>query len=245
MEHVQGKVVLITGASSGIGAQTARVLAANGAKVVLSARREDRLKELAAEIGESAAYLKSDVSSFSDMQALAALAEQKYGKIDALFANAGIMPAGNLSELKTDDWARMVQINIMGVLNAMAAFLPAFIEQKSGHIVVTSSVAGTRPVPGNAVYCGTKHFVRAMLDSFRQESVAEGTNIRTTTVFPGAIKTELLNTVAPSETKKAVEAFYENVGLDPSAIANAVLYALSQPDEVDVSELTVRPAKEA
>lgn len=244
MNNIQDKVVIITGASSGIGAETAKVLAQNGTKVVLSARREDRLKALVAEIGENAAYLTSDVSSLSDMQALASFAKQKFGRVDALFANAGIMPAGNMSELKTDDWARMVDINIMGVLNAMAAVLPAFIAQKSGHIIVTSSVADTRSVPGNAVYCGTKHFVRAMLDSFRQECVAEGTNIRTTTIFPGAIKTELLNTVAPSPVKTAVEEFYENVGLAPSAIAGAVLYALSQPDEVDISDLTVRPAKE-
>lgn len=245
MKHIDKKVVIITGASSGIGAETAKVLAINGAKVVLSARREDRLKALAKEIGENAAYLKSDVSSLTDLQALAAFAKHQFGKVDALFANAGIMPAGNMSELKTDDWAHMVEINIMGVLNSIAAVLPQFIAQKSGHIVVTSSVAGTRPVPGNAVYCGTKHFVRAMLDSFRQECVAEGNNIRTTTIFPGAIKTELLNTVAPSATKTMVEEFYKNVGIQSSAIANAVLYALSQPDEVDVSEITVRPAKEA
>lgn len=245
MKHIDKKVVIITGASSGIGAETAKVLAINGAKVVLSARREDRLKALAKEIGENAAYLKSDVSSLTDMQALAAFAKHQFGKVDALFANAGIMPAGNMSELKTDNWAHMVEINIMGVLNSIAAVLPQFIAQKSGHIVVTSSVAGTRPVPGNAVYCGTKHFVRAMLDSFRQECVAEGNNIRTTTIFPGAIKTELLNTVAPSATKTMVEEFYKNVGIQSSAIANAVLYALSQPDEVDVSEITVRPAKEA
>ena len=245
MNNRGGKVWGITGASAGIGAEKARGHAASGAKVVLSARREERLRELAAEIGENAAYLRSDVSSLADMQALAAFARQKYGKIDALFANAGIMPAGNMSELKTDDWARMVGINVMGVLNSMAAVLPEFIAQKGGHIVVTSSVAGTRSVPGNAVYCGTKHFVRAMLDSVRQEAVSEGTNIRTTAVFPGAIKTELLNTVAPSETKQAIEAFYARVGLAPSAVANAVLYALSQPEEVDVSELTVRPAREA
>lgn len=245
MKYIDKKVVIITGASSGIGAETAKMLAVNGAKVVLSARREDRLKALAKEIGENAAYLKSDVSSLTDMQALAAFAKHQFGKVDALFANAGIMPAGNMSELKTDDWAHMVEINIMGVLNSIAAVLPQFIAQKSGHIVVTSSVAGTRPVPGNAVYCGTKHFVRAMLDSFRQECVAEGNNIRTTTIFPGAIKTELLNTVAPSATKTMIEEFYKNVGIQSSVIANAVLYALSQPDEVDVSEITVRPAKEA
>ena len=149
-----------------------------------------------------------------------------------------------MSELKVDDWMKMVDINIKGVLNAMAAVLPEFIAQKSGHIIVTSSVAGTRSVPGNAVYCGTKHFVRAMLDSFRTESVTEGTHIRTTTIYPGAIQTELLNTIAPSETKSMVEEFYRNVGLQPDAIANAVLYVISQPDNVDVSDLIMRPTLE-
>ena len=127
----------------------------------------------------------------------------------------------------------------------MAAVLPEFTAQKGGHILGTSSVAGTRSVPGNAVYCGTKHFVRAMLDSFRSESVMEGTNIRTTTIYPGAIKTELLNTIAPSKTKEQVEAFYQDVGLEADAIANAVLFALSQPENVDVSDLVVRPSRES
>ncbi len=245
MQNIKNKVVIITGASSGIGAETARVLAKNGAKVVLSARREDRLKELADEIGENAAYLKSDVSNAEDMQALVRLAKERFGKVDALFANAGIMPGGNMSELKIKDWTRMVNINILGVLNSMAAVLPEFITQKSGHIIVTSSAAGTRSVPGNAVYCGTKHFVRAMLDSFRMEAVAEGTNIHATTIYPGAVKTELLNTIAPSETKAMVEKFYEDAGLTPDVIANAVLYAISQPDNVNVSDLVVRPSKEA
>lgn len=138
----------------------------------------------------------------------------------------------------------MIDINIKGVLNAMAAVLPEFIAQKAGHIIVTSSVAGTKSVPGNAVYCGTKHFVRAMLDSFRTESVMEETNIRTTILYPGAIKTELLNTIAPSKTKSMVEEFYKNVGLKPEAIANAVLYAISQPDNLDVSDLVLRSSKE-
>lgn len=244
MKNIENKVVIITGASSGIGEETARVLAQNGAKVVLSARREDRLQRLAEEIGENAVYLKSDVSNPDDMAALVRLAKDKFGHVDVLFANAGIMPAGNMSELKVKDWMGMVDINIKGVLYSMAAVLPEFIAQKSGHIIATSSVAGTKSVPGNAVYSGTKHFVRAMIDSFRTESVMEGTNIRTTIIYPGAIKTELLNTIAPSETKSMVEAFYENVGLEPNAIANAVLYAVSQPGNVDVSDLIVRPAKE-
>lgn len=245
MNHVENKVVLITGASSGIGQATARVLVENGAKVVLGARRADRLQALAEELGENAAWLQADVTNLADMQALAALAKEKFGHVDALFANAGIMPGSNMTECKVDDWRRMVEINIMGVLDAMAAVLPEFAAQKSGQIIVTSSAAGTRSVPGNAVYCGTKHFVRAMLDSFRMEAVSEGSRIRATTIYPGAVKTELLNTVAPSETKKMVEQFYEAAAMTPDVIANAVLYALSQPDNVDVSDIVVRSDKEA
>ncbi len=244
MQNVENKVIIITGASSGIGEETAKTLAANGAKVVLSARRKDRLKKLASEIGENAVYLKSDVADRDDMAALVKLAKERFGKVDAVFANAGIMPAGNMSQLKVNDWEAMVEINIKGVLNTMAAVLPEFTAQKSGHIIVTSSMAGTKSVPGNAVYCGTKHFVRAMLDSFHSESVMEGTHIRTTTIYPGAIKTELLNAVAESETKDRVSRFYENFGLTPDAIANAVLYAISQPDNVDISDLVVRPTME-
>lgn len=244
MQNVENKVIIITGASSGIGEETAKTLAANGAKVVLSARRKDRLKKLASEIGENAVYLKSDVVDRDDMAALVKLAKERFGKVDAVFANAGIMPAGNMSQLKVNDWEAMVEINIKGVLNTMAAVLPEFTAQKSGHIIVTSSMAGTKSVPGNAVYCGTKHFVRAMLDSFHSESVMEGTHIRTTTIYPGAIKTELLNAVAESETKDRVSRFYENFGLTPDAIANAVLYAISQPDNVDISDLVVRPTME-
>lgn len=245
MSNIENKVVIITGASSGIGEETAKVLAQNGAKVVLIARREERLKKLASEIGENAIYLKADVSNSDDMKAAVTLSKETFGKVDALFANAGVMPAGNMSELKVDDWMSMVNINIIGVLQSMAAVLPEFIAQKSGHIIVTSSAAGTRSVPGNAVYCGTKHFVRAMLDSFRMETVMEGTNIHATTIYPGAVKTELLNSIAPSETKTMVEKFYEDAGLTPDAIANAVLYALSQPEDVNVSDLVIRPSKEA
>ena len=245
MKNIENKVVIITGASSGIGAETARVLAENGAKVVLSARREKRLKKLAEEIGENAVYLKSDVSNAEDMQALVKLAKEKFGKVDALFANAGIMPGGNMSELKVKDWMGMVNINIVGVLNSMAAVLPEFIAQKSGHIIATSLTAGLRSVPGKTVSWGTKNFVRALLDSFRMEGGTEGTNIHATTIYPGAVKTELLNTIAPSETKAMVEKFYEDAGITPDVIANAVLYAISQPDNVNVSDLVVRPSKEA
>lgn len=247
MEQLAGKVVLITGASSGIGEATARRLVEQGAKVVLSARRKERLEALAAQLGaEQVAFLTSDVTRREDMEALVSLARERFGKVDALFANAGVMPAGNLnlSELKVEDWTAMVEVNIKGVLYAMAAVLPEMIAQKRGHILVTSSVAGTRAVPGNAVYCGTKHFVRALLESFRAEAVLEGTNLRTTILYPGAVQTELLHTIAPSETKTAVEAFYQAVGLAPEVIAEAVCYALAQPENVDVSDLVVRPSRE-
>ena len=245
MSNIEEKVVIITGASSGIGEETAKVLAQNGAKVVLIARREDRLKKLANEIGDNAIYVKADVSNGDEMKAAVTLAKETFGKVDTIFANAGVMPAGNMSELKIEDWISMVNVNIIGVLQSMAAVLPEFIAQKSGHIIVTSSAAGIRSVPGNAVYCGTKHFVRAMLDSFRMETVMEGTNIHATTIYPGAVKTELLDSIAPSETKAMVEKFYEEAGMTPDVIANAVLYALSQPDNVNVSDLVVRPSQEA
>ncbi|WP_316862051.1 SDR family oxidoreductase [uncultured Cohaesibacter sp.] len=244
MQNVESKVFIITGASSGIGEETAKVLAKNGAKVVLSARRESRLKDVAATIGKNATYLKSDVADADSMKEIVALAKSKFGKVDAVFANAGIMPGSRMSELKVGDWMGMIDINIKGVLNTISSVLPEFIAQKSGHIVVNSSIAGTKCVPGNAIYCGTKHFVRAMLDSFRTESVMEGTNIRTTLIYPGAIRTELLNTIAPSDTKTIVEEFYRNVALKPDAIANAVLYAVSQPQNVDVSDLVVRSINE-
>lgn len=246
MAALNGKVVIITGASSGIGEATARALVAAGARVVLGARRESRLSALVDELGEGNAVAReADVTSFSDMRALVELAVDSFGRADAMFANAGIMPAGAMSELKLDDWMSMVDVNVKGVLNAMAAALPVFLSQKHGHIVVTSSCAGLRAVPGNAVYAGTKHFVRAMLDSFRMEAASERSGIRTTLVYPGAIKTELLDAVAPSQTKDAVEKFYEEVGLEPAVIADAVVYALSQPDNVDVSDLVVRPSLEA
>lgn len=150
MQNIENKVVIITGASSGIGEETARVLAKNGAKIVLGARRKEKLQKLSDEIGRNVVCLKSDVTRIEDMQSLVALAKEKFGKVDVLFANAGIMPGSNLSDLKVNDWMNMIDVNIKGVLNGMAAVLPEFLSQKSGHIIVTSSVAGTKSVPGNA-----------------------------------------------------------------------------------------------
>lgn len=246
MGNVEGKVVIITGASSGIGAQTAKTLVKAGAKVVLCATREDQLAQVAAELGEeNAAWLVSDVTKLEDMQALVTLAKEKFGRVDAMYANAGIMPAGPMSAMDTDGWMAQVDVNIKGVLNSMAAVLPDFCAQKSGHIIVTSSLAGTTLVPFNAVYCGTKHFVRAMLSSFRTESVQEGTNIRTTLIYPGKIATNLLDTAAEGPGKEMAKQAYAAEAIPADAIASAVLYTISQPDSVDVSDIIVRPSAEA
>lgn len=246
MENVENKVVIITGASSGIGEETAKVLAENGAKVVLSARREDRLQKLVQEIGEDkAAYLKSDVTNLEDMKNLVSLAKEKFGHVDVLFANAGVMPVSSMSQNEVKQWNMMIDVNIRGILYAMSAVLPEFINQKKGQIIATSSVAGTRPVPGNAVYAGTKYFVKGFMESFREESIQEGNHIRTTVLYPGAINTELLNAITSDNLKHAVEDIYAKVGISPEAVAKAVLYAVSQPDDVDISDLIVRPSLEA
>ncbi len=244
MNDIKDKVILITGASSGIGKATAELLVKKGAKVALSARREDRLIQLKEKLGNNAIYLKSDVTDPHSLKELVALTKKTFGKVDVLFANAGIMPASNLSQLKVDDWMKMVDINVKGVLNSIAAVLPEFIEQKEGHIIATSSSAGISPVPGNAVYTGTKFFLRGLFEAFRSESALENNHIRSTVLYPGAVQTELLNTVAPSKRKEQVEEFYQNVGIGPDAIAEAVLYALTQPSNVDVSEIMVRPTLE-
>lgn len=241
---IEGKVVLITGASSGIGEATARLLAQNGAKVALSARREDKLQKITDEIGNNAIFYKSDVTDLNSLKQLVAMAKEKFGHVDVLFANAGIMPASNISQLKINDWMQMVDINVKGVLNSMAAVLPEFTEQHQGQIIVTSSLAGIQPVPGNAIYTGTKFFIRGMFEAYRSESAMEKNNIKTTVLYPGAVQTELLNTVAPSKQKEQAEEFYKAVGIKPSAIAKAVLYAASQDDSVDVSELMIRPINE-
>lgn len=245
MKSVVGKVVIITGASSGIGKETARQLVKRGAKVVLGARREEKLQQIVTELGsENAAYQVADVTKQTDMQALVKKALTAFGKVDVFFANAGVMPAGNVSELDTKSWDLMVNINIKGVLNSIAAVYPVFKENNVGQFIVTSSMAGLQSVPGNAVYSGTKHFVRAFVDSFRAEAAQEKPDIRTTIIYPGAVKTELLNSVAPSEAKTQVEKFYEQVGIEPADIANAVVFAVSQPKNVDISDIAVQPSRQ-
>lgn len=244
MSTIQDKVVIITGASSGIGEATAKVLAAKGAKVVLGARREDRLATLAEEIqakGEQAIYKVIDVANADDNKQLVQLAIDTYGRVDVIFLNAGIMPSSPLSALKTDEWNTMIDVNIKGVLNGIAAVLPTFSAQKSGHIITTSSVAGLKAYPGSGVYGATKWAVRDLMEVLRIESALEGTNIRTATIYPAAINTELLDTITDKSMSEGMTALYKQHGISPERIANVVAFAIDQPDDTNISEFTIGP----
>ncbi|HAX78967.1 MAG TPA: oxidoreductase [Cyanobacteria bacterium UBA11372] len=241
---IKDKVVIITGASSGIGEATAKLLASKGAKVVLGARREDKLRQLVDAIqsaGGQAAYQVMDVVNPSDNAAIVKLAQETFGGVDVIFLNAGIMPNSPLSALKTDEWNRTVDINIKGVLNGIAAVLPMFINQKSGHVIATSSVAGLKAYPGGAVYGGTKWFVRDFMEVLRMESALEGTNIRTATIYPAAINTELLGQITNQEVAEKMTALYQQYGISPDRVANVVAFAIDQPEDTNVNEFTIGP----
>lgn len=241
---IKDKVVIITGASSGIGEATAKLLASKGAKVVLGARREQRLKQLVDEIqnaGGQAVYQVMDVTNPADNAKIVELAKETFGGVDVIFLNAGIMPSSPLSALKTDEWHQTVDINIKGVLNGVAAVLPTFISQKSGHVITTSSVAGLKAYPGNAVYGGTKWFVRDFMEVLRMESAQEGTNIRTATIYPAAINTELLDTITHEGVAQAMTGLYAQYGISPDRVANVVAFAIDQPEDTNVNEFTIGP----
>ncbi|CAI6067809.1 SDR family oxidoreductase [Cohnella sp. JJ-181] len=242
MQHVSDKVIIITGASSGIGEAAAKLLAHQGAKLVLAARREDRLRAIAGEIrqdGGEVSYLQTDVASYADMQKLADFALKHYGRIDALVNNAGIMPASLLGELRVDEWDRMIDVNVKGVLYGIAAVLPVMREQGSGHIVNLSSVAGYHVNPSSAVYSATKFAVRAIAEGLRQEE-SPASRIRSTIIAPGLTETELLGSIGSPETKAMVKQI-AGMGISPQAIARAIAYAIGEPDDVSVSEIVVRP----
>ena len=243
MSEIANKVVIITGASSGLGEATARRLAKNGAKLMLAARREDRLQELVSEIekdGGTAKYQITDVSDRTQVEALAKATYQAYEKIDVLVNNAGLMPLSPLDETKVDEWEKMVDVNIKGVLYGIAAVLPIMRSQKSGHIINISSVAGHKVFPGGAVYCATKFAVKAISEGVRLESNGE---IRSTNISPGVVDTELTNTISHDETAKNVEQMY-SVAIDADAIARAITYAIEQPGDVDINEMIIRPTKQ-
>lgn len=244
---IKDKIVIITGASSGIGRATAKLLASKGAKIVLGARRENKLKQIVEEIekdGGQAVYQELDVTKQSDNGDIVKLAKETFGGVDVIFLNAGLMPNSPLSALKTDDWHQMVDVNIKGVLHGVAAVLPAFIEQKSGHVIATSSVAGLKAYPGGAVYGGTKWFVRDFMEVLRMESAIEGTNIRTTTIYPAAINTELLGKITDAGTAAMMQKVYKQYGIAPDRIANVVSLAVDQPEDTTINELTVGPSNQ-
>lgn len=238
------KVVVITGASSGIGEATARLLAQRGARVVLGARREDQLRALTQDItgsGGQATYRVTDVTRPEDSAALVELSRTEFGGLDVMFLNAGIMPTAPLSALNTAEWQQAVDVNVMGVLHGVAAALPTFTAQKRGQVIATSSVAGLKHYPGAAVYGGTKWFVRNLMEVLRMESALEGTNIRTATISPAAINTELLGGITHGASAEAMSALYRQYGISPDRIAQVVAFAIDQPEDTNVTEFTVGP----
>ncbi|NBD27770.1 SDR family oxidoreductase [Paenibacillus glycinis] len=242
MDNIADKVVIITGASSGIGEATAKLLAQKGAKVVLAARREERLQTIASEIeqaGGKAAYRKADVVSSEDMRQLAAFALERFGRIDVLVNNAGVMPVSRLNELRVAAWDEMIDVNIKGVLHGIAAVLPVMREQQSGHIVNIASVAGHAVSPTSSVYSGTKFAVRAITEGLRQEE-SPSSNIRTTIVSPGITESELLNTVKSPEVQ-AMAGHFKDMGISPYRIAGAIAYAVNEPADTSVNEIVIRP----
>lgn len=243
MLNVENRVIVITGASSGIGEATAKLLAQNGAKVVLGARRIDKLEKLVKEIhasGGTAEFKAVDVTDRDDVKAFVEFAKDKFGRVDVIFNNAGVMPLSPMNALKVEEWDNMINVNIRGVLNGIAAGLPIMEAQGGGQIINTASIGAHVVVPTGAVYCATKYAVWAISEGLRQESQ----NIRVTTISPGVVETELGSDITDRSAKGALQEF-RKISLSPDAIARAVLYAVSQPDDVDVNEIIVRPTASA
>lgn len=243
MPGIKDKVVIITGASSGLGEATARRLGKSGAKLMLAARREDQLKSIVAKIeedGGTAQYQLTDVTDREQVEALAKATCEAYGRIDVLVNNAGLMPLAPLDARKVDEWETMVDVNIKGVLFGLAAVLPTMREQKAGHIINISSVAGHKVMPGGAVYCATKFAVKAISEGIRLESNGE---IRATNISPGAVDTELTNTISHEETAKKADEMY-SVAINSDAIARAITFAIEQPEDVDINEMIIRPTQQ-
>lgn len=243
--NIEGKVVVITGASSGLGEATARLLSKQGATVALGARRVDRITSLANELrgaGAKALAIGTDVTDFNQVKRLVDTAVENYGRIDVMLNNAGLMPHSPLERLKIDDWNRTIDVNIKGVLYGIAAALPHMKEKKSGQIINVSSVAGHKVSPGGAVYAATKHAVRVISEGLRQE--VKPYNIRTTVISPGAVATELPSSVTEPDVAQQIRKFYEAVAIPADAFARMVTFAMSQPEDVDVNEILFRPTRQ-
>jgi NADP-dependent 3-hydroxy acid dehydrogenase YdfG len=243
--NIEGKVVVITGASSGLGEAAARHLSAEGASVVLGARREPRITSLADELtgrGGKALAMATDVTRPAEVKKLAAAAVETYGRIDVMINNAGLMPHAPLERLGIDDWDRMIDVNIKGVLYGIAAALPHMKRQKSGHFINVSSVAGHRVTPAGAVYAASKHAVRALSEGLRQE--VKPYNIRTTIISPGAVATELPDSVTEPDVSERIHNFYAANAIPAESFARVVAFAISQPEEVDINEILFRPTRQ-
>ncbi|HTI00563.1 MAG TPA: SDR family oxidoreductase [Acidisoma sp.] len=239
-QNIEGKVVVITGASSGLGEATARLLTEQGAKVVLGARRMDRLQALATELRlPTGAAVKTDVTDAAQVTALVDAAVALHGRVDVILNNAGLMPHSLLERGRVQDWDRMIDVNIKGVLYGINAALPHMIRQKSGHIINVSSVAGHKVRQGSAVYAATKAAVRMLSEGLRMEMKPH--NIRTTIISPGAVMSELPDSVTDPDAAKNVRAFYENIAIPAESFARVVSFAMSQPEEVDINEILFRP----
>jgi len=242
---IKGKVVVITGAGSGIGEATALLLAERGAKVVLGARNPDRLNALTARItasGGEAAYAPTDVKRREDVSNLVGLAIERYGKLDVLVNNAGVAPISRLDELRVDDWEEMIDVNLKGVLYGIAAALPVFRRQSFGHLVNVISTAGLQIIPTMAVYAGTKNAVRTITETLRQEA---GDKLRVTSISPGFVHTNLANSMTDPGVKAQIVERMEKIAIPPAAIARAIAFAIEQPAEVDVNEIVIRPTAQA
>ncbi|WP_164018472.1 SDR family oxidoreductase [Pyxidicoccus trucidator] len=240
MSGIEGKVVAITGASSGIGEATARLLARRGARVVLGARRTDRLEALVGELrdaGGSAHYRKLDVTRLEDMEAFIGYARTEFGRVDVILNNAGVMPLSKLEALKVDEWNRMIDVNIRGVLHGIAAGLPVMKQQGRGQFINVSSIGGHAVSPTAAVYCATKFAVMAISEGLRQEV---GGDIRVTVISPGVTESELAESISDPAAQQGMKEF-RRISIPADAIARAILFSIEQPDDVDVSEIIVRP----
>ncbi|MER8839160.1 SDR family oxidoreductase [Mesorhizobium sp. M0684] len=239
---IENKVVVITGASSGLGEATARHLAARGASVVLGARRSHRIDALVQELtaaGHKAKAVTTDVTDAGQVQNLVNTAVREFGRIDVMLNNAGLMPLAPLERLKVDEWDRMIDVNIKGVLYGIAAALPYMKEQRSGHIINVSSVYGHVVDLGAAVYCATKFAVRALSEGLRKE--VKPYNIRTTVISPGAVSTELLEHISEKDIQQGTRNFVSKIAVGPDTFARTVAFAINEPDDVDINEILFRP----
>ncbi len=243
--NIKDKVVVITGASSGMGEAAAKHLSNLGATVVLGARRADRIEKLAKEINDNGGKALSfaiDVTKRDQVKKMVDAAVETFGRVDVILNNAGVMPLSPMERLNVDEWDTMIDVNIRGVLNGIAAVLPYMKEQKSGQIINTSSVAGHKVFNGSAVYSATKYAVRALTEGLRME--VKPYNIRTTIVCPGAVKTELLEHISEADIQQANQDYVGAVGISPDSFARVVAFAISQPEDVDINEIIFRPTSQ-